>query len=102
MNIVTGDFSLKCNQCNKQHDFTSEEAEFEGTSSSERRMGTEHAYGWDYTFDCDNCGNEIEIEYEVWEYPAGAFNTDDVSIKGGDEIAKFGYDFFEKLNPEDY
>ena len=37
--------------------------------------------------------NNIEIDYEVWEYPVGSFNNDSINIKGGIEVGKFDYDF---------
>ena len=93
MSIVKGTFSLTCSKCNKQHDFTSDEADFDATSGSERQMGPETGYTWECTFNCDKCDNEIEIEYEVWEYPMGAFNHEQINIKGGTSINSFDYDF---------
>lgn len=93
MNIVNGTFSLTCDNCSKQHDFASDESDFDNTSGSERQMGTESGYTWEHTFNCDECENEIEIEYEVWEYPVGAFNNDQVNINGGTGISRYGYDF---------
>lgn len=57
-------------------------------------MGMEHGYGWDHRFHCEKCPNYIEIEYQVWEYPPGAFNNDDATnITGGEITSKFDYDF---------
>lgn len=95
MSIVTGTFSLTCEKCDKQHDFKSADADFEVTSTDERQMGTESCYSWNNTFNCDNCDNEIEVEYDVWEYPEGAYNNDDVRINGGEEVSRYSYDFHE-------
>lgn len=95
---VTGTFSLTCNKCSQSYDFTSDEADFEAKYSHERQMGQENGYEWEHKFDCDenDCGNEIEIKYQVWEYPVGAFNHEIISINGGKEISTFNYDFHEE------
>lgn len=100
MSIARGQFSLKCSNCGKQHNFLPEDADFDATSGSERQMGHEHGYSWKYTFNCDNCGNEIEIDYEVWEYPEGVFNNDQVNITGGTEVRRFNYDFHGDPEPD--
>lgn len=101
MSIVNGTFSLSCSKCGKQHDFTAEDADFEDSYGGERQMGPENGYVWKTEFNCDNCGNEIEVEYEVWEYPVGAFNTDQLTIKGGTEVSRFDYDFSEEPDQDD-
>ena len=97
MSIVNGTFSLTCSKCGKQHDFTLEDTNFEITSTEERPMGTGICHSWEHSFNCDSnkCENEDEIEigYEVWEYPEGAFNADKVAINGGQEVGRFSYDF---------
>jgi hypothetical protein len=101
MSFVNGTFSLICNKCSKQHNFRANDADFDETSGSERQMGPENGYTWEYIFNCDQCENEIEIEYEVWEYPVGAFNNDQVEIKGGTEVNRYGYDFQDAPEPDD-
>jgi hypothetical protein len=101
MGIVTGTFSLNCDKCGNQHDFTASEADFEANSGSERKMGPESVYAWEHTINCDECENVIDIEYRVWEYPVGAFNDDDVTINGKKHNNRFGYDFHNAPEPED-
>lgn len=95
MSFVTGTFSVVCDKCGHQHDFSSNDADFDATAGGERQMGAEHGYQWDTEFKCDNdgCDNQIEIEYEVWEYPEGSFNNDDIRAKGAAVADKFDYDF---------
>lgn len=101
MSIVNGSFSLTCDKCGTQHDFSEDEADFDLTMGDERQMGRENGYSWQHEFECDNCGNNIEIDYEVWEYPEGAFNNDSVRISGGTENGRFEYDFHGEPD-EDY
>lgn len=98
MSIVKGTFSLNCLNCRKQHDFLASDSDFNPQFGSERQMGSETGYVWEHTFNCDN---EIEIKYEVWEYPEGMFNMDQINIKGGKEVSKFNYDFHGEPDFED-
>lgn len=96
MSIVKGTFSLTCSVCGKRHDFDEDDADFDATSGGERQMGPETGYNWEYSFNCDKCNNEIEIKYEVWEYPIGAFNNDQINLRGAAEINRFDYDFHDE------
>lgn len=102
MSIVNGTFSLTCSKCGKQHDFNDDDVDFEITSTEERSQGPEICHSWEHSFNCDNedCDNEIEIEYEVWEYPKGIFNMDKVDINGGTEVRRFSYDFHQDEDNE--
>ena len=101
---VTGTFSLICGKCGQQHDFAHDEVDFEAKYSDERQMGQENGYEWGYSFNCDKneCGNEIEIEYQVWEYPVGAFNHEIINVLGAKETTTFSYDFHEEPESECY
>lgn len=64
-------------------------------------MGPENLYVWNETFECDKCGNEIEIEYTVSEYPAGAFNHADPNVEGARVVSEFDFEFIEH-DEDDY
>lgn len=93
MSMVEGVFSIECANCGTQRDFTADEVDFEGTGGDERGMGVENIYGWEETFNCSKCGNEIEIDYSVSEYPVGAHNFSEPNVTGGRVIAEFSFDF---------
>ena len=95
MSIVKGQMKVRCNKCKEEHIILPEDTDFEDSyGGEERSMGTENGYVWEETIECE-CGNEIEITCEVWEYPVGVFNNDNVTINGGTLIEKFDYDFQE-------
>jgi hypothetical protein len=100
MTIVNGSMTVKCNKCGKIHTIPAEESDFENSYGEVRQMGPENGYTWEHKINCD-CGNEIEIIYEVWEYPEGVFNNDNITVNGGILIDKFGYDFHEEPEPDD-
>lgn len=89
---VQGTFSVTCDNCGTLHDIPANEADFDTASTDERQMGVETGYSWESEFKCD-CGNDIDFTYEVWEYPAGAFNMDEIKINGGTEADRYSYDF---------
>ncbi len=99
MGIARGIFSVKCNGCGKQHDISAEDADFELISSTEEPMGPDNLYSWEHEFICE-CGQEIEIIYEVSEYPTGTFNNEIITINGGVEISRFTFDFHGELEEE--
>lgn len=101
MSIVNGVLSVTCSQCGQTHDFNADEAEFEGSGSYERQMGTENQYTWETSFNCD-CENQIDITYDVWEYPMGAFNYATVEVTGGSADSEFGYDFSDEPEPDEF
>ena len=90
---VQGTFSVYCDNCGKQHDFPADEADFDLTSTDERQMGPENGYTWEHEDKCNKCGHEFDFTYEVWEYPTGAFNHDDVRTNGCSEVDRYEYDF---------
>ena len=101
MSIVSGSFSVTCSKCGANHDFGADDADFDGNGSDERGMGVENQYTWETTFDCE-CGNQIEIVYDVWEYPVGAYNHSNIEVTGGVAVGEFDYDFSDAPEPDEF
>lgn len=89
---------FKCSNCGKIHQFDKEEIEldFECVDSDERNMGIENHYEAIVDFECE-CDNIIEVIFEIWEYPQGVHNYDDITISNGKLLQSFYFtnDFFE-------
>lgn len=89
--------SFRCNDCNEIHTYYKENLnlDFECVGSDERNMGTENHYQAEDYFQCE-CGNDIEVTYEIWEYPIGTHSCDNIEIDGGTLIESFKptIDFF--------
>ena len=88
--IVKGIFSFTCNECGHRHDIPDEFAEFHPLGANDD--DPEQKYGWSHSVKC-LCGQHIEIDYLVWEYPIGEFSNAEIDIKGGTLIEEFDYDF---------
>ncbi|WP_130736933.1 PIN-like domain-containing protein [Flavobacterium sp. J27] len=89
---------IKCNNCNKIHQFHKSELDldFDCIGSSERSMGAENQYEAIIDFECD-CGNDITVTFELWEYPVGIHNYDSIEVENGELLESFYFtiDFFE-------
>ena len=90
---------FKCNSCGKIHSYHESDfdLEFELIDRYERKMGHENHYEAIEYFNCD-CGNEIAASFNVWEYPVGIHNCDDVELDRAEllESFYFTFDFFEE------
>jgi hypothetical protein len=103
---IKGDYlRFKCDSCSKIHSFHKSEfnLDFDCIESSERSMGNENHYEAIEVFDCE-CGNEITANFEVWEYPLGVHNNDNLSLEGGEILESFFFtiDFFKDDYETDY
>ena len=97
MSFSNGTFWIKCNNCEEQIDFQADEADFDCNGGTERQMGPEKGYSWNYEFKCFECNEQhINIEYEVYKYPVGAFNNDNIRLDGATELTRFDYVFQEE------
>ena len=56
---------------------------FECVSTNERDLGTEFDYEGIYDGACPNCGKDIYIKMESYEYPAGTVNCSGNQILDG-------------------
>jgi len=89
MSLICNSYlKIKCDKCGHIISIPCNELEFENVAAEEREMGPEITHSATGEVKCPNCGNDISYEYNVWEYPVGAFNTDEVNIEGGKLIEK--------------
>lgn len=89
---VSGQLSVECSKCGQKHNFSPKDVPLEEVERQERDMGSEVGYNYEFDFKCD-CGNNIRIEYDVWEYPIGSYNYDEVRVVSGQPISQFSYEF---------
>ncbi|MBN2570742.1 MAG: hypothetical protein JXA68_01325 [Ignavibacteriales bacterium] len=100
---LQNNFRLKCSACQHVHTFVPDDVLFESEPMNEGQMGTAYGHHWEHSFICgeNGCTNKIEISYEVYEYPIGSCETDEIRIDGGIEIERFSYDFSEEPDIND-
>jgi len=82
---VQGNVSFKCSNCKKTHSLNCSILEWESVSSDERQMGTEIQYEAIFEDTCD-CGQNMSITFNCWEYPVGIINYEDVATDGVENL----------------
>ncbi len=89
---------FKCNNCGRiyKYDESEFDLDFECVGGSERSMGSENQYQAQEHFKC-SCGNEIDVIFEVWEYPLGVHNYDSIEIDNAKLLDSFNFtiDFYD-------
>lgn len=87
-NRNNADLIYKCGNCHQKNIVPMNELylDFECVGGSERNMGEENQYQTEENLECSVCGNEINLLFEIWEYPVGAHNYDEISIDNGEVI----------------
>jgi predicted RNA-binding Zn-ribbon protein involved in translation (DUF1610 family) len=90
----TGIVKYKCLNCGHEGDIPMPNLSFEEVETLERDMGPEihHHAQWD--FNCPKCNTEIELVFDVWEYPEGQINAKEKSAKGANILSSFDVDGF--------
>lgn len=95
--------TVECENCSYQFDVdaASLDFEWEHNGSHERSMGSEIEYVATECVNCPECGNEIEFEFHVWEYPVGAFNYADTDCHNGTLIKHLKLEKFISFDDSD-
>ena len=85
-NRTEGSLLIRCDDCGELFTLDTDELEFEweGGVVADRGMGYESQYDSEHNIECPHCGNDIELKFQVWEYPMGAFNYQNIEIEGGE------------------
>ncbi|PLX95653.1 MAG: hypothetical protein C0620_03875 [Desulfuromonas sp.] len=100
---ITGKATFSCSKCGAVYSLKRDDFDFNAESGSERGMGAETQYVSEYEVECNDCGQEISIKFEVWEYPVGAINHTTHSVTGANDVES-EFDFMsspEKSSGED-
>lgn len=92
-------FLVTCDNCGHSIEVDGDDIdwEWECIDGDERSMGIENQYIAEHYIDCPECGNEVHITFNVWEYPVGVYNNSDIDIDGGSLETDF--DFQDRTNP---
>lgn len=87
-----------CNKCNHRNHINKKDLylDFECVDTDERNMGPENTYEATEYLSCEECDNEVNITFSVWEYPIGIHNYDEIEVDGATLVSCFSFsvDFF--------
>lgn len=81
---IVGSATYKCTKCGAKHYLQRADFKFDAQSGSERQMGAETQYVVEIEEPCHNCDQDIRLEFEVWEYPAGIINYTNKQSEGAE------------------
>jgi predicted RNA-binding Zn-ribbon protein involved in translation (DUF1610 family) len=99
---ISLDAKITCAVCDEEFQLMLEALDFEcGNGGGERGMGPEYHYEARYFSECTTCGNEIEIEFNVWEYPVGIINNQEEKIIEGASEVTAEYEVYWEQEDED-
>jgi hypothetical protein len=77
---ATKSFTVKCENCGQEFDM---ELDYRGvTEVDQREMGAEMFHEWAGDEQCPECGSDVSIMYEIYEYPEWAENDNDIHCDG--------------------
>lgn len=78
---------IRCETCNELFELSVDNLCFcwdEGVVDEERGMGPEYLHESQEMCNCPHCKRQIDIKLQVWEYPVGVFNMQNIDVDGGD------------------
>jgi len=82
---ASSDVSFKCSNCKRIHRFNCSDIEWQAVGSDERQMGAEIHHEAIFEETCD-CGQNMNITFNCWEYPIGMINYEDIATDGVENL----------------
>jgi len=94
---------VRCDTCGELFEVAPDDFYFnwENSYADDRGMGYEVEYESYEVCECPNCGKQIDLTLQIWEYPIGFINNQNIEIDGGeiestiDLSPYFGFDNYE-------
>ena len=77
---------IRCDNCHELFEVYADELNYGWTSDvedSDRGMGEEWIHESDEECECPNCESQIDIKLQIWEYPKGVMNMQNIEVDGG-------------------
>jgi len=81
---IVANATYRCTKCGAKHYLNADDYEFDAQSGSERQMGAETQFVAEIEKPCHNCGQDIHLEFDVWEYPVGIINYTNEQSEGAE------------------
>ena len=83
LKITNKTINLKCNECGHVLQIkTSALNVTEEILDPDRQMGQEYEYDFKGDFQCSKCRNDMQVCIKGFEYPKGAYNSQDEETHG--------------------
>lgn len=77
---------IRCDSCGEMFEVDPDDFNFdwENSYADDRGMGYEIEYESYETCECPNCDRQIDLTLQIWEYPIGFVNNQNIEIDGGE------------------
>ena len=73
---------VKCDCGKEEFTFGCSELDWDLVSTDERQMGAENTYSATWEENCPQCGAQISVTFDCYEYPVGSYNYHEVETIG--------------------
>ena len=77
---------IRCDTCHQLFEVYANELSYDWTAEVEdadRGMGEEWLHESYETCECPHCESQIDIKLQIWEYPLGIMNLQNIEVEGG-------------------
>lgn len=89
---------VQCDHCREEFHIFKNDIDFDWNIANvdDRSMGEERMFTTTFREQCPHCQHNIEVTFEVWEYPTGVINHTNIECDGGEIHSKF--DFSDEIS----
>lgn len=92
-----------CDHCHKEVEYLAEEFDWQWEDEyvDDRSMGPEMCYECQDSIDCPECGEHHDFTFQVWEYPLGVIDMQNINAEGCEVKSPFDLErIFPSLDVE--
>ena len=77
------DVTIVCSKCRHKKIISNDNFEYDVDAVDERSMGPEFQHSWKLEEqECEKCHKNFSLSIDMWEYPIGCINYQEVQIEG--------------------
>lgn len=92
-----GEIEYECSKCSSKDSIPIDDFNCECVGGGERSMGNENIYELSYPFECCECSNDIELTFEVSEYPVNFINFTIDKCSGANVLNEPDYEYVREI-----
>lgn len=94
--------TLKCDTCSHVFDIDLSDYDVKWElvdtfDHGDNAMGIENHYEAMIDVDCVICHNTIRVKLNIWEYPDGAYNYQEIIVEGAEKLNDFDLSYFSPI-----
>jgi len=82
MKRFSGELQYECNECKHTTQLDFKDLDQESVGADDRQMGPEEHFELTLDTACPQCGADVSIKYDLYEYPIGVINMFEDGSRG--------------------